>query len=289
MSTTDDDPTQVMTPPPGKPRKKRHQRWSVRIPGIGLVGLIAIIAATSCSHPAAKTAAAPRPAASAPATRPAAATYPAQVADKALCATFDADMKTGDTASVQAALDQAGSSVSPGLATDVQAALAGTTLDQDLKLQLNVTMDCALASAGKAPPAAGFAAAAASQPSAPAPSAPASQPPAPAPAAPAGPTVSQQQALDSAQSYLNLGSGFSEKGLLQQLTSKYGAGFSEADAEWAVAHCGADWNAQAVMSAQGYMKMGGFSRSSLIDQLTSPYGGQFTYDQAVYAAGQVGL
>jgi Host cell surface-exposed lipoprotein len=49
------------------------------------------------------------------------------------------------------------------------------------------------------------------------------------------------------------------------------------------------WDAQAVMSAKGYMQMGGFSRSSLIDQLTSPYGGQFTYAQAVYAVNQVGL
>jgi hypothetical protein len=31
MSTTHDDQTQVLTPPPGKPRKKWHQRWSVRI------------------------------------------------------------------------------------------------------------------------------------------------------------------------------------------------------------------------------------------------------------------
>ena len=44
-----------------------------------------------------------------------------------------------------------------------------------------------------------------------------------------------------------------------------------------VAHCDADWNAQAVMSAKSYMEMGGFSRSKLIDQLTSPYGEQFTF------------
>src|SRR5436305_2737756 len=28
MYTTNDDQTQVLTPPPGKPRKKWHQRWS---------------------------------------------------------------------------------------------------------------------------------------------------------------------------------------------------------------------------------------------------------------------
>jgi hypothetical protein len=114
-------------------------------------------------------------------------------------------------------------------------------------------------------------------------------PTATAPAAPAGPTVSQQQALEAAQSYLDMGSGFSRAGLIDQLSSQSGNGFSVADATWAADHSGADWDAQAVMSAQGYMKMGGFSRSSLIDQLTSPYGGQFTYAQAVYAANQVGL
>jgi hypothetical protein len=66
--------------------------------------------------------------------------------------------------------------------------------------------------------------------------------------------VSQLQALESAKSYLGMG-GFSEKGLIKQLTSKYGEQFSEADAKWAVAHSGADWNAQAVMSAKSYMDM----------------------------------
>jgi hypothetical protein len=101
--------------------------------------------------------------------------------------------------------------------------------------------------------------------------------------------VSQQQALDSAQSYLALGSGFSRQGLIEQLDSPYGGQFSVADATWAADHAGADWDAQAVMAAQGYMKLGGFSRASLIEQLDSPYGGKFTLAQATYAANQVGL
>jgi hypothetical protein len=101
--------------------------------------------------------------------------------------------------------------------------------------------------------------------------------------------VSQQQALESAKSYLDMGTGFSEKGLIDQLSSQYGEKFSVADATWAVAHSGADWNAQAVMSAKGYMKMGGFSRAGLIDQLTSSAGEQFTLAQATYAVNQVGL
>ena len=111
-----------------------------------------------------------------------------------------------------------------------------------------------------------------------------------APPQPAGPTESQQQALTSAQSYLDLGSGFSWQGLADQLDSPYGGKFSVADATWAANHSGADWNAQAVLAAKGYMALGtGFSRQGLIDQLDSPYGGKFTYAQAAYAAGQVGL
>ena len=129
--------------------------------------------------------------------------------------------------------------------------------------------------------------------SSPAPAAPATTAPAApatsAPAAPAGPTVSQQQALDSAKSYLDMGTGFSRAGLIGQLSSSSGDQFSVADATWAVDHSGADWYAQAVMSAKGYMKMGGFSRASLIDQLTSSAGEQFTLAQATYAVNQVGL
>lgn len=103
-------------------------------------------------------------------------------------------------------------------------------------------------------------------------------------------TASQQQAVQSAQSYLSDGQGFSEKGLLDQLTSSYGEGFSMADAQFAVSYLNPDWNAQAVESAQGYMNSGqGFSRQGLIDQLTSPYGEQFTYAQAVYAVDKIGL
>ncbi len=98
-----------------------------------------------------------------------------------------------------------------------------------------------------------------------------------------------QQAMDAAQGYLGMGSGFSEQGLLKQLTSSYGAGFTEAQAEYAINQLHPDWNAQAVDAAKGYMQMGGFSRASLIQQLTSSYGAGFTEAQAEYAATQVGL
>ena len=114
-----------------------------------------------------------------------------------------------------------------------------------------------------------------------APAAPASS--APAPAKPAV-TVSQQQALDSARSYLDMG-GFSRAGLINQLHQF--EKFPEADATWAADHSGADWNAQAVLSAKSYMDMGGFSRGSLIDQLHQFE--KFTLAQATYAANHVGL
>ena len=97
------------------------------------------------------------------------------------------------------------------------------------------------------------------------------------------------QAVDSAGDYLSEGEGFSEQGLLQQLTSSAGAGFTEAQAEYAITSLHPDWDAQAVDAAKGYMQMGGFSQASLIQQLTSSAGDGFTQAQAEYAASQVGL
>lgn len=112
----------------------------------------------------------------------------------------------------------------------------------------------------------------------------------PAPVADA-PTMStaEQQAVDSAQSYLRMGSGFSEYSLLKQLTSSYGSGFSQADAQFAVKYLNPDWDAQAVDAAKGYMKLGGFSAASLTQQLTSDYGNGFTEAEAAYAVAKVGL
>jgi hypothetical protein len=98
-----------------------------------------------------------------------------------------------------------------------------------------------------------------------------------------------QQAVDAAQGYLGGGQGFSDQGLLQQLTSSAGSGFTEAQAEYAINSLHPDWDAQAVDAAKGYMQMGGFSQASLIQQLTSSYGDGFTEGQAEYAASQVGL
>jgi hypothetical protein len=51
-------------------------------------------------------------------------------------------------------------------------------------------------------------------------------------------SIAEQQAVTAAQGYLDLGSGFSYQSLLKQLTSSYGSGFTEAQAEYAVSKVG---------------------------------------------------
>jgi hypothetical protein len=112
--------------------------------------------------------------------------------------------------------------------------------------------------------------------------------PAPEPTATAAPemTAGQENALRSAQGYIAL-SGFSRAGLIEQLSSKAGEGFSRADATFAADHVGADWNQEAVQSAQAYLKLAGMSRSGLYEQLTSSAGEGFTPAQAQYAVDKV--
>jgi hypothetical protein len=101
-------------------------------------------------------------------------------------------------------------------------------------------------------------------------------------------TVAQQQAIQSAESYVAM-SGFSRAGLIGQLSSKAGEGFERADAVFAVNHIKVDWNKEAVESAKQYLEMGGFSRSGLIQQLSSKAGDQYTPAQAEYAVNKAGL
>jgi hypothetical protein len=104
----------------------------------------------------------------------------------------------------------------------------------------------------------------------------------------AAPTMAQRQAIGSAHDYLRY-MAFSKQGLIDQLDSKYGEGYSKAVATYAVNHIRVNWYYQAVRSAKSYLRYMHFSRSGLIQQLHSPYGAKFTYGQAVYAANQVGL
>lgn len=114
----------------------------------------------------------------------------------------------------------------------------------------------------------------------------------PSPAAPAM-TVSQQQAVASAQQYLQDEPGFSYQGLIGQLDSS-AEGFSVADATFAVnyLHPASDeafWDAQAVDSAKSYMQTEpGWSACGLEQQLDSS-ADQYTQAEAAYAVQQVGL
>jgi inhibitor of KinA sporulation pathway (predicted exonuclease) len=101
-------------------------------------------------------------------------------------------------------------------------------------------------------------------------------------------TAGQRNALRAAKTYLKM-TPFSRKGLIQQLSSKYGDGYSVKDATWAVNRVDANWNQQALRAAKAYLKMTPFSRKGLIQQLSSKYGDRYTVAQATYAVNRVGL
>lgn len=106
----------------------------------------------------------------------------------------------------------------------------------------------------------------------------------PVPTEPAEPemTVGQEQAVASAQLYIDL-TPFSESGLIDQLVFEK---YSKADAQFAVEHIDVDWKAQAALSAENYLEMTAFSRQGLIDQLVFE---GFTEEQATYGVDQTGL
>jgi Host cell surface-exposed lipoprotein len=128
-------------------------------------------------------------------------------------------------------------------------------------------------------------------------STPAAQPSTQAPAepttqAPPQMTASQQAAIQAAESYLQTEPGWSYQGLINQLDSSAGSGFSVADATFAVNHLSPtpNWNQQAADAAQNYQSTeGGFSACSMVQQLDSPDGDQFTQAQAEYGAQAIGL
>lgn len=97
----------------------------------------------------------------------------------------------------------------------------------------------------------------------------------------------QKNAVRSAINYLDM-TGFSRDGLISQLSSPYGDGYSLDDATAAVDSLSVDWSAQAVRSAKQYLSMMGFSCRGLIDQLSSDAGDKYTVQQATYGAQQAG-
>ena len=82
--------------------------------------------------------------------------------------------------------------------------------------------------------------------------------------------------------------GFSRNGLIDQLSSDAGEGYSVADATAAVDSLGVDWNENAARSAKEYLDMTGFSCKGLIEQLSSSAGSQYTVEQATYGARAAG-
>lgn len=97
----------------------------------------------------------------------------------------------------------------------------------------------------------------------------------------------QANAARSAEQYLDM-TGFSRRGLIQQLSSDAGNGYSAADATAAVDSLTVDWNEQAVRSAKQYLDMSGFSCSALIQQLSSDAGSKYTKAEARYGAEKAG-
>lgn len=104
--------------------------------------------------------------------------------------------------------------------------------------------------------------------------------------------LATKNAYMAAKNYLSF-TAFSRQGLIDQLSSEYGDGYTVEQATAAVdlleQNGEVDWNEQAVNSAKSYLETTSFSRQGLIDQLSSDYGSKFTQEQAEYAADQVGL
>lgn len=100
-------------------------------------------------------------------------------------------------------------------------------------------------------------------------------------------TAAQKNAVRSAEQYLSM-TGFSRDGLIQQLSSEAGDGYSVSDATAAVDSLSVDWNENAAKSARQYLSMSGFSCNGLIEQLSSSAGDKYTVEQATYGARQAG-
>jgi hypothetical protein len=114
----------------------------------------------------------------------------------------------------------------------------------------------------------------------------ASPPPPPTPTVPAL-TQQQQSAVEAAKQYLST-QAFSQQGLIDQLDSSAGSGYSVNDATVAVDSLNVNWNNEAVLAAKEYLQTQPFSCTDLIQQLDSSAGDQYTVAQATYGATQAG-
>ena len=100
------------------------------------------------------------------------------------------------------------------------------------------------------------------------------------------PSQGSQDAYETALVYIDM-MGFSRQGLIDQLTSEWGDGFSLEEATIAVdalENNGAvDWNEQAVKAAIDYAEKMNYSEATILEELESDYSGKFTHEQAAYA------
>jgi hypothetical protein len=101
-------------------------------------------------------------------------------------------------------------------------------------------------------------------------------------------TTAQKNAVRAAQNYLEV-SAFSKRGLIDQLSSSAGDGYSVADAIAAVNTLNVNWNEQAAKAAKQYLEISPFSCSDLVQQLSSSAGDKYTTAEAEYGAEQAGV
>lgn len=94
-------------------------------------------------------------------------------------------------------------------------------------------------------------------------------------------TRGEKNALAKAKTYLKI-MAFSKKGLIKQLKFD---GFTNKEAKYGVAKCGANWKKQAAKKAKEYLSIMAFSKQGLIKQLK--FDG-FTDAEAKYGAKKAG-
>lgn len=75
----------------------------------------------------------------------------------------------------------------------------------------------------------------------------------------------------------------SKQALYDQLVSEYGGQFTKDEAQYAIDNLDADYNKNALLSAESYRDTLSMSKNAIYDQLISEYGGQFTESEAQYA------
>ncbi len=110
----------------------------------------------------------------------------------------------------------------------------------------------------------------------PASASPTTAPPTTAPPVTTPPLTQQQKsAVAAAKEYLAT-SPFSQQGLIDQLDTSAGDGYSVNDATVAVDSLTVNWNAEAVQAAKAYLQTSPFLCSDLIQQLDSSAGDQYT-------------